>query len=315
MNYMQNLQIIIPKRMEGERIDSALARMLPEFSRSKITAWIKSGEALISGKKFKSKDKVSGDEVVCLSVNLNQNTIWLAEDIPINVIFEDEDIIVLNKQFGLVTHPGSGNWSGTLANALLHYNPSLESLDRAGIVHRLDKNTSGLMVVAKNQKSQKYLVEQLQSHSISREYSAIVYGHMISGGTISEPLGRDPKDRVKQAVLRNGREATTHYRVINRFKSHTHVKAILETGRTHQIRVHMSHIGHSLVGDSIYGGKVRYPRKASEALKNELLNFRRQALHSKKLSLNHPQSGELMSWKAPLPDDMLKLLQVLEKFD
>ncbi|MBT5663573.1 MAG: RNA pseudouridine synthase, partial [Alphaproteobacteria bacterium] len=178
---MKNVQIIIPKRMEGERIDIALAKMLPEFSRSKITAWIKSGEAVIYGKKFKPKDKVSGDEVIILSANRNQNTIWLAEDIPINVIFEDEDIIVLNKQFGLVTHPGSGNWSGTLANALLHYDSSLETLYRAGIVHRLDKNTSGLMVVAKNQKSQKSLVDQLQNHSVSREYSAIVYGHMISG--------------------------------------------------------------------------------------------------------------------------------------
>ena len=312
---MMNVQIIIPKRMEGERIDIALAKMLPEFSRSKITAWIKSGEAVIYGKKFKPKDKVSGDEVIILSANRNQNTIWLAENIPINIIFEDEDIIVLNKQFGLVTHPGSGNWSGTLANALLHYDSSLEALDRAGIVHRLDKNTSGLMVVAKNQKSQKSLVEQLQNHSVSREYSAIVYGHMISGGTINEPLGRDPNDRVKQTVLRNGRDAITHYRVIDRFKSHTHVKAILETGRTHQIRVHLSHIGYSLVGDSIYGGRVRYPKKASESLKNELLNFKRQALHSKKLTLKHPKSGELLSWKIPLPEDMIKLLNVLKEFD
>ena len=312
---MKNVQIIIPKRMEGERIDIALAKMLPEFSRSKITAWIKSGEAVIYGKKFKPKDKVSGDEVIILSANQNQNTIWLAEDIPINVIFEDEDIIVLNKQFGLVTHPGSGNWSGTLANALLHYDSNLKALDRAGIVHRLDKNTSGLMVVARNQKSQKYLVEQLQTHSVLREYSAIVYGHMISGGTINEPLGRDPNDRVKQAILRNGRDAKTHYRVIDRFKSHTHVKAILETGRTHQIRVHLSHIGHSLVGDSIYGGNVRYPKKASEVLKNELFNFRRQALHSKKLSLKHPKSGESLSWKIPLPEDMMKLLNILTEFD
>ena len=315
LNDMKNVQIIIPKRMEGERIDIALAKMLPEFSRSKITAWIKSGEAVIYGKKFKPKDKVSGDEVIILSANRNQNTIWLAEDIPINVIFEDEDIIVLNKQFGLVTHPGSGNWSGTLANALLHYDSSLEALDRAGIVHRLDKNTSGLMVVAKNQKSQKSLVEQLQNHSVSREYSAIVYGHMISGGTINEPLGRDPNDRVKQTVLRNGRDAITHYRVIDRFKSHTHVKAILETGRTHQIRVHLSHIGYSLVGDSIYGGRVRYPKRANESLKNELLNFKRQALHSKKLTLKHPKSGELLSWKIPLPEDMIKLLNVLKEFD
>ena len=312
---MQRLQIIIPERMEGERLDIALAEMLPEISRSKITAWIKSGQALISNSSFKPKDKVIGNKIVDLTINQNQNNIWHAENIPIEVIFEDEDIIVINKQSGIVTHPGPGNWSGTLANAILNYDPSLAGLDRAGIVHRLDKNTSGLMVVARNQKSQKYLVEQLQSHSVFREYSAVVYGHMISGGTINEPIGRDPKDRVKQAVVRNGRESTTHYRVIDRFKSHTHVKAILETGRTHQIRVHLSHIGHSLIGDSVYGGKVRYPKKASEKLKNELFNFRRQALHSKKLTLNHPESGELLTWKAPLPNDMLKLLSVLTEFD
>ena len=214
-----------------------------------------------------------------------------------------------------MTHPGAGNWSGTLANALLYYDPALSTLDRAGIVHRLDKNTSGLMVVARNEKSQKYLVEQLQSHSVDREYSAIVYGHMIAGGTVDEPIGRDPKDRVKQAVLMSGKEATTHYRAIDRFKSHTHVKAILETGRTHQIRVHLSHVGHSLIGDPMYGGRVRFPKKASEELKEALLNFKRQALHSKKLTLTHPISGELMSWKAPLPDDMVGLLEVLKKFD
>jgi 23S rRNA pseudouridine1911/1915/1917 synthase len=312
---MQKLQIIIPKRMKGERLDIALAEMMHELSRSKITAWIKSGQALISEKRFKPKDKVTGDEIVDLTINQNQNNTWLAENIPLEVIFEDKDIIVINKQFGLVTHPGPGNWSGTLANALLNYDRSLQDLDRAGIVHRLDKNTSGLMVVARNHKSQKYLVEQLQTHSIYREYSAIVYGHMIAGGTINEPLGRDPKDRLKQTVLRNGRNATTHYRIINRFKSHTHLKVILETGRTHQIRVHLSHIGYSLVGDSIYGGSVRYPKKASESLKNELFNFRRQALHSRKLTLNHPVSGELLSWKAPLPKDIVKLLNVLAEFE
>ena len=192
--------------MEGERLDIALAAMLPELSRSKITASIKSGKALISEKSFKPKDKAIGNEIIDLTINQNQNSTWMAENIPIDIIFEDEDIIIINKKFGIVTHPGAGNWSGTLANALLNYDPDLESLDRAGIVHRLDKNTSGLMVVAKNHKSQKNLVEQLQNHSVSREYSAVVYGHMISGGTINQPLGRDPRDRVKQSVLRNGRE-------------------------------------------------------------------------------------------------------------
>ena len=312
---MEVLKIIIPNRMTGERLDSSISEMLPDYSRSKITAWIKSGDALIDGKSFKPKDKAIGTEIVCLTLNQKQNNDWSAEKIPLNIVYEDDDIIVINKQFGLVTHPGAGNWSGTLANALLYYDPVLSTLDRAGIVHRLDKNTSGLMVIARNEKSQKYLVEQLQRHSVDREYSAIVYGHMIAGGTVDEPIGRDPKDRVKQAVLMSGRDAITHYRAIDRFKSHTHVKAILETGRTHQIRVHLSYVGHSLIGDPIYGGRVRFPKKASEELKDALLNFKRQALHSKKLSLTHPISGESMSWKAPLPDDMKKLLEVLKKFD
>jgi len=312
---MEILTIIIPERMTGDRLDVALSEMLPDYSRSKITAWIKSGDALINNKAFKPKDKVNGSQVVMLSLNKKQNNDWSAENIALNIVFEDEDIIIINKPFGLVTHPGAGNWNGTLANALLYYDPKLSKLDRAGIVHRLDKNTSGLMVIARNGKSQKYLVEQLQSHSVVREYSAIVYGHMISGGSVNDPIGRDPKDRIKQAVSSNGKDATTHYRVIDRFKSHTHVKAILETGRTHQIRVHLSHIGYPLLGDPMYGGRIRFPKKASEILKESLLGFKRQALHSKKLTLNHPSTGEPMSWKAPLPDDMLKLLNILNEFD
>jgi len=312
---METLTIIIPERMTGDRLDVALSEMLPDYSRSKITSWIKSGDALINNKAFKPKDKVNGSQMVSLSLNKKQNNDWSAENIAINIIFEDEDIIIINKPFGLVTHPGAGNWNGTLANALLYYDPKLSKLDRAGIVHRLDKNTSGLMVIARNEKSQKYLVEQLQSHSVAREYSAIVYGHMISGGSVNDPIGRDPKDRIKQAVSSNGKDATTHYRVIDRFKSHTHVKAILETGRTHQIRVHLSHIGYPLLGDPMYGGRVRFPKKASEILKESLLGFKRQALHSKKLTLNHPSTGELMSWKSPLPDDMLNLLNILSEFD
>ena len=312
---MEILTILIPERMMGERIDAAISEMLPDYSRSKITVWIKAGDALINEKTFKPKDRVNGNEVVYLSLNQKQNNDWVAEKIPLNIVYEDEDIIVINKQFGLVTHPGAGNWTGTLANALLYYDSSLSKLDRAGIVHRLDKNTSGLMVVAKNEKSQKYLVEQLQAHLIDREYSAIVYGHMIAGGTIDEPIGRDSKDRVKQSVSANGKEAVTHYRAINRFKSHTHVKAILETGRTHQIRVHLSYAGYPLIGDPVYGGRVRFPKKANEVLKKTLLNLKRQALHSKKLTLSHPISGELMSWKAPLPEDMQSLLDVLKEFD
>ena len=312
---MKKLIIIIPERMTGNRLDTSLSEMLPDYSRSKITAWIKSGDALINGKTFKPKEKSTGAEVVCLAINQKNSIDWTAEKIPLNIVYEDEDIIVINKQSGLVTHPGAGNWTGTLANALLYHDSNLSKLDRAGIVHRLDKNTSGLMVIARNEKSQKYLVEQLQSHLVDREYSAIVYGHMIAGGKVEEPIGRDPRDRVKQAVLMSGKDATTHYRAIDRFKSHTHVKAILETGRTHQIRVHLSYVGHSLVGDPMYGGRVRFPKKANEELKEALLSFKRQALHSKKLTLSHPISGEIMSWKAPLPDDMMKLLDILKKFD
>ena len=233
---MNTLKIIIPERMKGQRYDSALSQMLPDYSRSKITSWIKSGGAHIDKKTFKPKDKVQGNEVISLEVSSKNTNDWTAEKIPLDIIFEDDHILVINKPSGLVTHPGAGNWSGTLGNALLYYDANLSSLDRSGIVHRLDKNTSGLMVVAKNLKSQKYLVEQMQTHSIEREYSAIVYGNMISGGTIDKPIGRDPKDRIKQAVIRNGKEAVTHYRVVDRYNNHTNVKAILETGRTHQIR-------------------------------------------------------------------------------
>ena len=312
---MEKLKIIIPERMTGQRLDVALSEMLPDYSRSKITDWIKSGEALINDKTFKPKYKVNGSEIVELTISQKQNNDWLGEDIPLKVVFEDEDIIVLNKVAGIVTHPGAGNWSGTLANALLYYEPKLATLDRAGIVHRLDKNTSGLMVVARNEKSQKYLVEKLQNHSISREYSAIVYGHMVAGGTIDEPIGRDTKDRVKQTVSSHGKKAVTHYRVIDRYKNHTHIKAILETGRTHQIRVHLSHIGYPLMGDPMYGGKIRFPKKADAILKVAIVNFKRQALHARKLTLIHPISGELMSWKAPLPEDMLALLDVLSTYD
>ncbi len=314
---MNLLNIVIPNRLIGQRIDSALATMLPDYSRSKITSWVRSGRALVNDKAFKAKEKVNGGEVVALSIIQEKSNAWLGEDIPIDVVYEDDDIIVLNKPVGLVTHPGAGNWTGTLANALLHYEPALATLDRAGIVHRLDKNTSGLMVVARSELAQKNLVEQLQTHVVSREYSAIVYGHMISGGSVDAPIGRDPKDRIRQAVVEEGegKEAVTHYRVIDRFKHHTHVKCILETGRTHQIRVHMAYVEHPLIADPMYGGKIRFPKKAEEVLKDVLKGFKRQALHAKKLTLMHPISGEEMSWKAPLPKDLDDLLKALAKFD
>ena len=309
------IKIILPKRFNGQRIDSAMTEMLPNLSRSKITSSIKAGDALLNGHKFKPKDKVSGGEIINIIIKLNINNQWAAENIPLDIIYEDDDILIINKPFGLVTHPGAGNWEGTLANALLYYNADLSRLDRAGIVHRLDKNTSGLMVVAKNPKSQKYLVEQFQTHSVEREYSAIVYGNMISGGTVDDPIGRDSKDRIKQAVRVNGKDAVTHYRVINRYANHTHIKASLETGRTHQIRVHLSFIGHPLVGDPLYGGRLRFPKKASEEIKEALKAFQRQALHSKKITLKHPTTGNVMSWQIELAEDMSMLLDVLNSFD
>jgi 23S rRNA pseudouridine1911/1915/1917 synthase len=301
--------------MKGERLDFAISNLLPNISRSKISLQIKSGEALINNKNFKPNDKVVGDEIVSFVLAQKKNNNWTAEKIPLDIVFEDEDIIVINKPFGMVTHPGAGNWSGTLANALLGYNDNLAKLDRAGIVHRLDKNTSGLMVVAKNSKSQKNLVDQLQQHSVKREYSAIVYGHMISGGKVDEPIGRHPRDRVKQAVIRSGKDAITHYRVVDRYDNHTHVKAILETGRTHQIRVHLSHIGHPLIGDPTYGGRLRFPKKAKQDLKDALKAFERHALHSKKLTLKHPRTGDSMTWKIDLPEDMKHLLEVLSSLN
>tara|TARA_B110000008_G_scaffold248683_1_gene260901 strand:- start:1410 stop:2348 length:939 start_codon:yes stop_codon:yes gene_type:complete len=312
---MAILQIIIPRRMSGQRLDSAISEMLPHHSRSKITSMIKSGDVLINENIFKPKDKSNGNETVTLELRQQKKTNWIPQKISLDVIFEDNDIIVINKPFGLVTHPGAGNWTGTLANALLEHEPKLSKLDRAGLVHRLDKNTSGLMVVAKNNKSQKFLVDQLQFHLIEREYSALVYGNMISGGTVNEPIGRDPKDRIKQAVLNNGKHAITHYRIIDRYSNHTHVKVILETGRTHQIRVHLSHIGYPLIGDPTYGGKLRFPKKASQEIKDALKDFQRQALHSKKITLAHPDTGNLMSWKVELPEDMKELLGVLNIFD
>ena len=306
-----NYQIIIPSRLQGMRIDFAMSEMLPELSRSKITLLIKEGSALLNNLIFKAKDKVHGGEIININIKPVKTTNWVPSDIKLDIVFQDLDIIVVNKPAGLITHPGNGNPTHTLANALLSYDKSLELVDRVGIVHRLDKNTSGLLVIARNYKTQQHLIKQLQNRTVNREYNAIVYNHMIAGGTIDSPIGRDSKNRVKQAINENGREAITHYRVIEKFNDFTLIKVNLETGRTHQIRVHMSSINYPLIGDSMYGGKLRFPRGASEEFKVVLKAFDRQALHAKKLGFIHPTTGKQVNFKVDLPSDMQGFLQAL----
>jgi len=309
------MKIIIPDRLIGSRLDAAISEMLPELSRNKITSWIKSGEILINSNCFKPKEKVLGGEIIEMNVAPEENTNWIAEDIKLDIVFEDDEILILNKPSGLVTHPGAGNTHGTLANGILFARPELSQLDRAGIVHRLDKDTSGLMVVAKSEHAKLSLVRQLEFHSVSREYTAIVYGSMVTGGMVDEPIGRDSTNRQKQAVTKGGKPAITHYRVIEKFKNFTLIKAILETGRTHQIRVHMSHIGHPLLGDFTYGGKVKFPKGAKEELKVAIKEFPRQALHAKKLSIIHPRDNKEFSWKSKLPEDLDTMINILREYD
>lgn len=267
----------------------------------------------VNGTRIRPKDKVkSGDEIIINAI-IEANESWQAESISLDIIYEDDQIIVLNKPAGLVVHPAAGNQAGTLLNALLHHAPELAELPRAGIVHRLDKDTSGIMVVARTMTAHHFLVKALQARTIHREYRAIVVGQMTAGGTVEAPIGRHPKARTKMAVVATGKPAVTHYRVLERFPKHTFLKLMLETGRTHQIRVHMAHIHYPIVGDSSYGGRLRIPKGASEALRDCLQHFKRQALHAFRLELPHPTSNELMSWTAPLPDDMHSLLEILRQ--
>lgn len=311
--------IIIPPEYIGWRFDAALAQLLPEYSRSKISILLKQGKASIKGKIIANKDRIKNPTAVDLLISLDAAYKWHAQDIKLDIVYCDDDIIVINKPAGLVVHPGAGNSHNTLANALLFFDNNLSQLDRAGIVHRLDKDTSGLLVVARSLIAQKSLIEQLQTHQVTREYVAIVYGYMIAGGTINEPIGRHPKDRIKQAININGKQAITNYRVLERFKNHSVIKVNLETGRTHQIRVHMAHIGYSLVNDSVYGKYSRsfcFPKGASEDLKQALKNnINRQALHAKKLSITHPVSGEIMSWEIDIATDMQLLIDNLRMHD
>ena len=307
-------QVVVPDELGSKRLDQVAASCFPDFSRARLQEWIKSGDLLVDGGKKKPKDKLMGGETLKLSVEVENEEQWQPEDIALDIVYEDDTILVINKPAGLVVHPAAGNYSGTLLNGLLFHYPDIASVPRAGIVHRLDKDTTGLMVVAKTLAAHTDLVSQLQDRSVSREYEAITMGTMTAGGTVNEPIGRHPLHRLRMGVVHSGKPSVTHYRVLEKFPAHTHVRCQLETGRTHQIRVHMSHIRHPLVGDDLYAGRLRIPKGCSEEMEQTLRGFRRQALHARKLGLMHPKTDDYMEWEVPAPEDFQNLLAVLQKY-
>jgi len=307
----QQIELIIPPEMAGLRLDQSLAELCPEYSRSRLKNWVNSGNILINNKTLRPRDKVNGGEAVIINPIADTSLNIKAEPIELNIVYQDESMLVVNKPAGLVVHPAAGNWDGTLQNALLHHDPDLEGLPRAGLVHRIDKETSGLLMVARTLTAHKTLVDQLQARAFEREYLTVVRGYMTAGGTVDAPLARHPTDRKKYAVRMGGKEAITHYRVQRRFAKHTLLKVNLETGRTHQIRVHMSHINHAIVGDQVYGGRFKPIANASELLSETLRAFKRQALHAARLGVVHPITGEEICWECEMPADMANLVEVL----
>ena len=303
----------IPDDAAGRRFDQVLAELFPDYSRSRLAAWIRAGAARLDGEIVAPRHIVRGGEAVAVEVRAEREIGAEGEDIPLDIRYEDADVIVVDKPAGLVVHPGAGNPAGTLQNALLHHDPKLASIPRGGIVHRLDKDTSGLLVVARSMRAHTSLVEQLSERDVHRQYLAIVYGRMVAGGKVDEPIGRHPRDRLKQAVREDGREAITHYRVRERFRAMTLVECRLETGRTHQIRVHMAHARHPLVGDPQYGGGLRLPRGASAELAAALRGFHRQALHAERLEFAHPADGRTIAIEAAMPPDMAALVEALRE--
>ncbi|ENV33776.1 23S rRNA pseudouridine(1911/1915/1917) synthase RluD [Acinetobacter gerneri] len=306
-----SLQFQLDDSFLGQRIDQVAAMVWKDFSREKLKQWMKEGHLLVNGNIVKPKYKCEGNELLSLDVELQVQTAAQPENIPLNIVYEDDDIMVINKPVGMVVHPGAGNPNGTLVNAILYHFPKSSELARAGLVHRIDKDTSGLLVVAKNLEAQFSLSKQLAKKSVYRIYDLIVYGNIIAGGTIDEPIKRHPVDRIKMGVLPGGRDAVTHYNVKERFQNFTRVQAQLETGRTHQIRVHFTYIGHPLLGDQVYVSRVRVPAGTSETLNDQLRGFRRQALHASKLGLVHPRTGEEMMFEAPWAEDFAALVEVL----
>ena len=300
----------------GQRLDQAVAELFADFSRSRLKEWLLEGKVQVNGEVItKPRTKVMGGEIITVQAELEDEERWEAQDIPLNIVYEDDDIMVINKPRDFVVHPGAGTPDGTVLNALLFHYPAIAEVPRAGIVHRLDKDTTGLMVVAKTVPAQTHLVRALQKRKITREYEAIVIGTMTAGGMIDKPIGRHSTKRTLMAVSPMGKPAVTHYRVAEHFREHTRLRLRLETGRTHQIRVHMAHIKHPLLGDPLYAGRPRLPKGATDLLITTLRGFGRQALHARKLELEHPVTGDTMSWEVPLPDDMKALLAVLASED
>lgn len=296
----------------GMRLDQAAAQLFPEFSRARLQSWIQSSALLLDGKPSKQRDKVTQGAQLTLRAVLEKEVTWTGESLPLQVIYEDEALLVIDKPAGLVVHPGAGNHQGTLVNALLHYRPALETIPRGGIVHRIDKETSGLLVVAATLQAHAHLVEQLQRKAVTRAYFALVRGRPTGGGTVDAAIGRHPRQRTKMAVVpTGGKPAVTHYRIAKRFDDYTALDVALETGRTHQIRVHMAHRGYPLLGDPVYGGRLQLPRGCSDTLAEALRGFKRQALHAKALRFTHPMSQEERSFESPLAADLQALLATL----
>ncbi|WP_040977003.1 23S rRNA pseudouridine(1911/1915/1917) synthase RluD [Necropsobacter massiliensis] len=297
----------------GQRLDQTVAEMFPDYSRSRLKTWIENNRVSVNGAIVNvPRSKVYGGECIEVQAETEEENRFEAENLPLNIVYEDEHILVLNKPKEFVVHPGAGNPTGTVLNALLYHYPQIAEVPRAGIVHRLDKDTTGLMVVAKTVPAQTKLVRELQKRKITREYEAVAYGVMTQGGTVDQPMARHPAKRTQMAVHPLGKPAVTHYRIMERFRNYTRLRLRLETGRTHQIRVHMAHIAHPLLGDQTYGGRPRPPKDAGEALLTVLREFKRQALHAIMLRLTHPISGELMEWHAPLPADFVALIDALK---
>ena len=306
-----SLSAEVPEHLAGSRLDQIAAQLFPDYSRARLQDWIKDGSLLVNTRQLRPRDRLQTGDTLAVDVELAAVDSWAAQQMPLDIRFEDDQLIIINKPADLVVHPAAGNYEGTLLNGLLFYCPALQELPRAGIVHRLDKDTTGLMVVAKTLLAHSDLVKQLQARTVSREYEAVVKGVLTGGGIIDQPLGRHPVNRKKRTVVESGQEAVTHYRVINRFRSHTHVRVKLETGRTHQIRAHMAFINHPLVGDQMYGGRFQLPVACPQSLADCLKAFKRQALHARRLGLQHPVSQEMLSWEVARPADMNHLVEVL----